>query len=183
MSMVTVLTFDLGDIVPSSAWLRVVTPLEALFGFALLTVAVSWVLQIYPTLTRRRVLAIRLSVLRRADVVNSLQGPGSVMLPIILDNLSSDISQVGVDLREYSEIYYFQDSDPDASLPATLTYAVELGRLATTAQTADVRAAATLLNGALEEFVAVLRDRFRHPGQSVPDVPAAYAADHGHPLA
>lgn len=183
MSMVTMSTLGFGDIVPISAWLRIITPLEALFGFALLTVAVSWVLQIYPALTRRRVLAIRLSVLRSADVVGALQVPGSLMLPGILDNLSSDIIQAGVDLREYSETYYFRDADPNASLAAMLAYAVEIGRIGAAAQAVDVRLAASLLNCALEEFAAVLQDRFRHPGHSVEDVLAAYASDHGHPLA
>ncbi|MFJ8781962.1 hypothetical protein [Streptomyces sp. NPDC102476] len=57
----------MGDIAPAEGWLRLVSPLEALVGFALLTATVSWVLEIYPTLTRRRVLAIRLAVLRNAD--------------------------------------------------------------------------------------------------------------------
>lgn len=183
LSMVTMSTLGFGDIVPTSAWLRIVTPLEALFGFALLTVAVSWVLQIYPALTRRRILATRLSVLRRADVVTTLHEPGSVLLPMLLENLSSAIIEAGIDLRQYSETYYFRDIDPNTSLAATLSYAVELGRIGTPAQTADVRLAATLLNRSLEGFANVLRDRFGHPGNSVPDVLAAYAADHGHSLA
>ncbi len=182
MSMVAMSTLGFGDIVPTSGWLRIATPLEALFGFALLTVAVSWVLQIYPALTRRRALVTRLSVLHRADVVTALHHPGSVLLPQILDSLSSDIVKVGVDLREYAETYYFRDVDPDASLAATLTYAVELGHMGATSQAVDVRLAATLLNLSLEEFAKVLRDRFRHPGHNVSDVLAAYAADHGYPV-
>jgi hypothetical protein len=184
VSMVTISTLGFGDIAPASAWLRIVTPLEGLFGFALLTVAVSWVLQIYPALTRRRVLAIRLSVLRRADVGGSLHDAEfAITLSRVLDDLSLDIVQAGVDLREYSETYYFRDADPKASLAATLTYAVELGRIGITAPTVDVRLAATLVNNALEELAEVLQVRFRHQGQSMPDVLAAYAADHGHPLA
>jgi hypothetical protein len=55
LSLVTVATLGFGDIVPTSTSLRVAVPLEALFGFMLLTAAVSWVLQIYPALHRRRV--------------------------------------------------------------------------------------------------------------------------------
>ncbi|WP_134171895.1 potassium channel family protein [Cryobacterium psychrophilum] len=183
LSMVTISTLGFGDIVPASAWLRVITPLEALFGFALLTAAVSWILQIYPALTRRRVLAIRLSVLRRADVARTVHDPRSAMLPRLLDELSIAITQAGVDLREYSETYYFRDADPDSSLAATLPYAVELGRIGTIAPAVDVRLAATILNCALEEFAKVLRERFRHTGHSTPEVLAAYASDHGHPPA
>ena len=65
LSLVTVATLGFGDMVPTSPWLRVAAPLEALFGFMLVTAAVSWVLQIYPALHRRRVLALQLSTLAR----------------------------------------------------------------------------------------------------------------------
>jgi hypothetical protein len=183
LSMVTISTLGFGDIVPTSVWLRVITPLEALFGFVLLTAAVSWILQIYPALTRRRVLAIRLSVLRRADVAMTMSDPRSLLLPKLLDELSIAITQAGVDLREYSETYYFRDANPDDSLAASLPYAVELGRIGATASAVDVRISATVLNCALEELAAVLRHRFRHEGDSMPEVLAAYATDHGHPPA
>ena len=66
VSLVTIGTLGFGDIVPTSPLLRLIVPLEALFGFMLLTAAVSWVLQIYPALHRRRVLALQLSTLREA---------------------------------------------------------------------------------------------------------------------
>ena len=66
VSLVTIGTLGFGDIVPTSPFLRAIAPLEALFGFMLLTAAVSWVLQIYPALHRRRVLALQLSTLREA---------------------------------------------------------------------------------------------------------------------
>jgi hypothetical protein len=155
-----------------------------LFGFALLTVAVSWVLQIYPALTRRRVLAIRLSVLRRTDVGASLHDPElAISMSRLLENLSTDIVQAAVDFREYSETYYFRDANPKASLAAMLTYAAELGRIGIKAPTADVRLAAKLLNSSLDELAEVLQDRFRHQGENTSDIFAAYAADHGHSLA
>ncbi len=185
LSMVTMSTLGFGDIVPTSAWLRIVTPLEALFGFTLLTVAVSWVLQIYPALNRRRVLAIRLSLLRRTGALTRLQDGDSVLVSGLLESLATDIIQVRVDLSEYSETYYFRDAGPNFSLAATLGYAVELGTIGTTSPNPDVRWAAALLNGALREFANVLEDRFGRSGDSVPDVIAAYATDHrldGDPL-
>jgi hypothetical protein len=53
VSLVMVATLGLGDIAPVDGWLRVVTPLEALIGFVLLSAVVSWVLGIYPALARR----------------------------------------------------------------------------------------------------------------------------------
>jgi hypothetical protein len=180
ISMVTMSTLGFGDITPAAAWLRLAAPLEAFFGFALLTVAVSWVLQIYPALTRRRVLAIRLSSLRRSDVLAGLQDADSALLPGVLEHLSTDIIQAQVDLSEYSETYYFRDDDPNASLAAGLPYAAELARVGATSSRADMRLAANLLSYALEDLAGVLRDRFRHTGLTLSDVFAAYAADHGH---
>ena len=53
LSLVTVAALGYGDIVPTYAWLRLVSPLEALIGCALLTAAVSWILQIHPALARK----------------------------------------------------------------------------------------------------------------------------------
>jgi len=183
LSMVTMSTLGFGDIVPAAGWLRIATPLEALFGFALLTVAVSWVLQIYPALTRRRVLAIRLSSLRRADVLAGLPNADSALLPAVLERLSTDIIQAQVDLSEYSETYYFRDDDQNASLAAALPYAAELARIGATSSRPDMRLAANLLNRALEDFAGVLKDRFQHSGLTMSEVLAAYATDHGHPPA
>lgn len=63
LSLVVGATLGFGDIVPVSGWLRLVTPLEALMGFALFTASVTWILQIYPALATRRALAIRLRLL------------------------------------------------------------------------------------------------------------------------
>ncbi len=182
VSMVSMSTLGFGDIVPASVFLRIVNPLEALFGFALLTVAVSWVLQIYPALTRRRMLALRLSILRRTEVTLALDEPSSVLLPAVLNSLAVDIVQAGVDLRQYSETYYFRDLDDAASLASMLSYAVELGRVGTTAPSFDIRLAAHLLNHALDDLAQLLRVRFQTVGQTVPEIFAAYSAEQGHPL-
>nr|WP_281360133.1 potassium channel family protein [Isoptericola halotolerans] len=55
LSLVSLTTVGYGDITPLTPWLRIAAPVEGLLGFALLTAAVSWVLQVYPALTRRRV--------------------------------------------------------------------------------------------------------------------------------
>ncbi|MBF6558406.1 MAG: two pore domain potassium channel family protein [Acidimicrobiales bacterium] len=179
ISMVTMSTLGFGDIAPAAGWLRIANPLEAFFGFALLTVAVSWVLQIYPALNRRRVLAIRLSSLRRASVLVRLRDDNSALPPGVLERLSTDIIQALVDLSEYSETYYFPDADPNSSLAASLPYAVELARVGAASSRSDMRLAANLLTCALEDFAGVLKDRFRYSGLTMSEVFAAYAAEHG----
>ena len=52
-SLVAVATLGFGDITPTTSWLRILVPLEALIGFAVLTAGLSWVLSVYPVLHRR----------------------------------------------------------------------------------------------------------------------------------
>ena len=103
VSMVTVATLGFGDIVPTEEWLRVAVPVQALLGFVLLTAAVTWVLQIYPALTRRRGLAIRLSLLRRADAVRVLTEQDVPMAANLLEDLAAEIVRARVDLTQYAE--------------------------------------------------------------------------------
>jgi hypothetical protein len=180
ISMVTISTLGFGDVVPTSAWLRLANPLEALFGFALLTVAVSWILQIYPALTRRRVLAIHLTLLHQAGVAAALPHLNPVSAASLLDDLAAGIVGVRVDLSEYAETYYFREDEPGTSLAATLSYAARLGRIGLASKHAEVRLAGGYLTCAVDDLVGVLDNRFLHTGGALPELLEAYAADHGH---
>jgi hypothetical protein len=180
LSMVTVATLGFGDIVPTEEWLRIAVPVQALLGFALLTATVTWVLQIYPALTRRRALAIRLSLLQRADAVRVLAEEDVPMAANLLTDLAGEVVQARVDLTQYAETYYFRDSDESASLAATIGTAVQLAHAAERSARPDMRFAATLLATALADFARLLDEQFLRLGAPAPAVLAAYAADHGH---
>jgi len=180
LSMVTVATLGFGDIVPTDEWLRIAVPLQALLGFALLTAAVTWVLQIYPALTRRRALAIRLSLLRRADAVRVLAGEDVPMAANLLEDIAGELVQARVDLTQYAETYYFRDGDAAESLAATIGTALDLARAAEHSPRADLRFAGKLLDLALGDFARLLDEQFLRVGGPPQAVLAAYAADHGH---
>ena len=126
LSLVTVATLGLGDIAPGEAWLRLVSPVEALVGFALLTATVSWVLEIYPALTRRRVLAIRLALLRDSDPAT--QQIDCTAGALLLDSLATEVVRVRIDFTQYAEAYYFHDGEDHASLAAMVGYADALAQ-------------------------------------------------------
>ncbi|MEU8570725.1 potassium channel family protein [Streptomyces pathocidini] len=177
ISLVTVSTLGLGDIAPAEPWLRIIAPLEALVGFALLTATVSWVLEIYPALTRRRSLALRLSQLQRND-----PSPGQLDSPAgaaVLHGLAEEVARVSVDFLQYAESYYFHDGAGRISLAARVRYAAELADHGSTARLAEVRFAAALLGTALEDLAVVLDERFLHNGGTAREVYRAYAEDHG----
>jgi len=180
LSTVTVATLGFGDIVPVSEWLRIVVPAQALIGFALLTAAVTWVLQIYPALTRRRALAIRLSLLHRVDARRLVDDPDSDLAAPLLESLATELVQTRVDLTQYTETYYFRDGDEAASLPAMLGVALHLEEAARKAPRSDVRIAGELLGHAIDDFTSIVDVQFLHRGLAQAQTVGAYAADHGH---
>src|SRR3954452_19811244 len=179
LSMVTLATLGFGDIVPTEEWLRIAVPVQALLGFVLLTAVVTWVLQVYPALTRRRGLAIRLSLLRRADAVRVLAEEDVPMAANLLEDLAGELVQIRVDLTQYAETYYFRDGEDAASLAATIGTAVQLGSAAERSPRADMRFAGKLLDPALADFARLLDEQFLRVGGPPQAVLAAYVADHG----
>ncbi|CAM5278002.1 potassium channel family protein [Streptomyces tanashiensis] len=177
VSLVTLATLGLGDIAPTSGWLRVLAPVEALVGFALLSATVAWVLGVYPALARRRALALRLSHLRGSRVTaGALDSAGGAA---ILDGLASALSTATVDFLQYAESYYFYDGDEKISLAEQLGLVVGLADRAERARHPDVRLSASVLRTALDDLATVLDERFLRTGRPPEEVFAAYAADHG----
>lgn len=180
VSLVTISTLGFGDVFPASGWLRVANPLEAVFGFALLTVAVSWVLQVYPALSRRRALALRLSVLDRAGTREALSELDPAVASTLLHGLAADIVGARVDLGDYAETYYFREHRRDSALPATLGFAHELGTVATQSPQADVQLAGHVLLLSVADLLAVVGARFLREPTAGLDPMDAYFRDHRH---
>ena len=180
VSLVTVATLGYGDIVPTYLWLRLLSPLEALIGFALLTAAVSWVLQIYPALARRRALAVRLALLERLDYAGALYDMDSSAASTLLDSLTQELVRVRVDLTQYAETYYFREADSTASLPARLPYALAIASAGQTSARRDLRVAASALGEAVEDFTHILVHQHSMDGDQPSSVLEGYAVDHGY---
>jgi Ion channel len=179
LSLVTVATLGFGDVVPTSLSLRLAAPLEALFGFMLLTAAVSWVLEIYPALHRRRVLALQLSTLRRAREADSNLGIDDVPIDV-LTALAANIVEARNDFTQYGATYYFRDLETDASLAASLEYATHLAAEATASSQPQMRLAGVLMTAAVDSLAELLDQEFLQLGGDTAAVVQAYATDHRH---
>lgn len=180
VSLVTIGTLGFGDIVPTSPWLRLLVPLESLFGFMLLTAAVSWVLQIYPALHRRRVLALQLSTLREARRLQPSVSIDNVPTDI-LTGLATAVVEARNDFTQYGETYYFRDLETDASLAFSLEYATHLADEASASSHPQTRLAGALITAAVDSLAGLLDEEFlRLGGGDTAAVVKAYAADHRH---
>lgn len=179
LSLVTIGTLGFGDIVPATPFLRLIVPLEALFGFMLLTAAVSWVLQIYPALHRRRVVALQLSTLREARRANPDLDIDSVPTDV-LTRLADAIMEVRNDFTQYGATYYFRDVELDASLASSLVYATELASEAESSAYPQTRLAGALVTAAVESLTGLLNDEFLGLDGDTAAVIRGYAEDHRH---
>ncbi|KAA0074293.1 two pore domain potassium channel family protein [Mycolicibacterium sp. P9-64] len=179
VSLVTIGTLGFGDIVPTSPLLRLIVPLEALFGFMLLTAAVSWVLQIYPALHRRRVLALQLSTLREARRAEPTLGIDDVPTDV-LTGLAEGVVEARNDFTQYGATYYFRDLEVDASLAASLEYATQLAAEAAASTHPQTRLAGALITAAVDSLVGLLNQEFLQLHGDAAAVIRAYAADHRH---
>jgi hypothetical protein len=179
LSLVTIGTLGFGDIVPTSPWFRLVVPLEALFGFMLLTAAVSWVLQIYPALHRRRVLALQLSTLREARREQSALGIDSVPIAV-LTGIAAAVVEARNDFTQYGATYYFRDLETDASLAFSLQYAARLADEARGSVHPQTRLAGALITAAVDSLAGLLAEEFLQLDGDTAAVIKAYAADHRH---
>jgi hypothetical protein len=160
LSMVTLTTLGYGDVVPVEGWLRIVGPLEAFSGFALLTAAVSWAMQIYPVLSRRRSLALRLALLGRAGSEQAVSAQDSPVPATLLHQLAADLTQLRVDAQQYSETVYFRETDRTLSLADQLDSGLRLARAAGRSPREDVRWSGRALEAAIDDLARVLAAHF-----------------------
>lgn len=180
LSLTTVSTLGFGDVVPVEAWMRWAAPIQGIVGFALLTAALAWVMQIYPALHRRRSLALRLTLMHRSEYGGGIHRAGSVTASQLLDALTSEVVGVRVDLSQNSETFYYRDASPRTALPTSLAYACRLRERATASDHGEVRESTELFGAALDDLADVLRDRFSLRGDTTPQVFADLAREHGH---
>ncbi|HSO89635.1 MAG TPA: ion channel, partial [Arthrobacter sp.] len=181
ISLVTLSTVGFGEIVPADPLLRLVVALQAVTGFGLLTATVTWILQTYPALNRRRTLAHQLSLFKEAA------GPAGVLsldpkhAAGLLESMAGNVAAVSIDLLAFHETYYFREIEQRGSLPATVAYAQELAAQAQRSDSPELQFAGRMLHASLDALAEVLRGKFGHSGSTSSDVFGTYELHHRHP--
>lgn len=185
VSLLTLTTLGYGNITPTVGWLRIIVVLEALVGFGLLTAVISWLLSIYPALSRRQALAREVSHIRRAENETGADATrvDSEAAERLLFSLTSQLIMVRGDLAQFPVTYYFRASEELSSLPANMPGLVHLAeRGHGEDQPPAVRLRAAMLQGAIQDFADTVSSRnfLGISPESVDDALAVYARDHLH---
>ncbi|GAA4429676.1 hypothetical protein GCM10023169_32210 [Georgenia halophila] len=179
VSLTSLSTLGFGDVVPTDPWIRLAAPVQALTGFALLTAALTWFTQIYPAMARRRSLALKLKRLADVGYIQAVGQVEAATLNRTLETLAAEVSDVRIDLTQHSEGFYFRERDQELSLAHQLFHALELRDAAAATPAPEVRLGAQQLSEALDHLAQKLRADFVSTGDSVEEIFAAYANDHG----
>ena len=145
--------------------LRLIVPLEALVGFALLTASVSWLLTVYPALSRRRSLAYEITLLRevtrrsgRGDFVRRQAGSAERLFAELLSRLVA----VERDLVQIPVSYYFTQGDDCFSLPSVMPWLLGMAERGLAADVpAPTRLRAEMLCAAIDDFARTTSERFQ----------------------
>jgi hypothetical protein len=180
-SLVTLSTVGFGDISPGTPALRVLTPVEALLGLGLLTASISWLLAIYPVLSRRRSLAYEINLL-----VKSQEEIGAPLLEIepasaegLFSELTSRLVAVERDMATFPVAYYFSTADDRFSLPEALPALHDLAERGSDDRVPErVRLRATMLRDAIDDFANALRGFHGGDEEATGDLIDAYRRDH-----
>jgi hypothetical protein len=162
LSSVTMSTLGFGDVVLTGTWSRLLTALQGLLGFAVLTAALTWISQLRPALTRRRTLALEVALHRHPVGPDPDGADGG---PAQLESWARALTGVLVDLWQNSETFYFRERDPRFSFGRLLADLHDLTSTLTESECADVRAAAGQLEVVLAETFQVLHRQFGLPDE------------------
>lgn len=182
VSLETLTTLGVGDVTPAAAGLRLLVPLEGLLGFGLLSASISWLLLIYPVLSRRRSLAYEITLLRDAENSGgtSFARLRHETLESIFAELTSRLIAVERDLVSFPISYYFAEQDARFSLAASAPYLLELvERGSAENQPEHLRLRAALLRRAVEDLARTVAARFHRDTAETPEAALqAFANDH-----
>ena len=140
-----------GDVAPVDQWLRVVSPLEALLGFGLLTASVTWLFAVHPAVQRRRALAYELWLLRQ---VSDEAPDAPVFDAAVIAELISRIVAVQRDIVAHPATYYFRDPDERLLLSAELPFLRDVaGHVAQAGPDVATAQGARMLSQAIDDLL------------------------------
>lgn len=183
LSMVILATLGFGDVTPTSDWLLILLPLEAMFGFALLTAGIAWVLSLYPAVTQKYSLAHHINLVRESTeenkiTINDLDESSAAEL---ISHFSCSLISVHINFTQFYILYYFNSREKKASLPLNISYLTQLAAEAKKSDSAAVRFQAAVLQKAVDEFAQTLGKHFlKLKSASTEEILTAFAADHMH---
>lgn len=182
VSLVNLTSLGYGDISPESPAMRLLGPIETMFGLGLLTASISWLLSIYGAISRRDSLAHEVHLAREAEerLGEKLADADPELLEGMLAGFSEQLIRARRDLIHFPIVHYFRTEDEERALAGLLPFLGDLvDEAGEESRPHALRVRAEILRMAIDDFAETLRWRLLMPGESTDETLRHYQSDHG----
>lgn len=182
VSLVNLTSLGYGDISPASSLLRVLGPVETLFGLGLLTASISWLISIYGAISRRDSLAHEVHLVKEAEerLGEKLADADPELLERLLASFAEQLIRSRRDLIHFPITHYFRTEDEQRALAGLLPFLTSLVEEASGEERPHaLRMRAEILGMAIDDFAETLRKRLRMPGEDTDETLRHYRSEHG----
>lgn len=179
VSLVNLTSLGYGDITPSATLLRILGPVETLFGLGLLTASISWLLSIYNAISRRDALADAVHLARETEdrLGEKLADADPRLLESMLASFADQLIRVRRDLIHFPITHYFRTPEEERALgglfPFLRSLTAEAGE---PGRPHELRVRAEVLRMAIDDYAATVRGRLLLGGETTDDTLALYRA-------
>ena len=182
ISLVNLTSLGYGDISPASSLLRILGPVETMFGLGLLTASISWLISIYGSLSRRDSLAHEVRLAKEAEerLGEKLADADPALLETMLAGFAEQMIRTRRDVIHFPITHYFRTEDEERALAGLLPFLTQLADEAgEDGRPQALRVRAQILWMAIDDFAETLRARLRMPGDSTDETLRHYQCEHG----
>jgi hypothetical protein len=168
-SLVNLTSLGYGDISPEATLLRMLGPVETLFGLGLLTASISWLLSIYGVISRRDAFAHEVHLSRAAEerLGEKLADGDPELLERMLASFADQLIEARRGLIHFPITYHFRSEDEERALSGLLPFLADLveeSREPGRPHALQVRA--EMLSMAIDDFAETLRTRLGVAGDT-----------------
>jgi len=182
VSLVNLTSLGYGDISPASSLLRILGPVETMFGLGLLTASISWLISIYGSISRRDSLAHEVRLTKEAEerMGEKLADADPELLETMLAGFAEQLIRSRRDVIHFPITHYFRTEDEERALAGLLPFLSQLAdEAAEDGRPQALRVRAGILRQTIDDFAGTLRTRLRMPGESTDETLRHYQSEHG----
>jgi hypothetical protein len=180
ISLTNLTSLGFGDISPSSTGLRLLGPVETLFGLGLLTASISWLISIHGSVSRRDSLAHEVHLTKAAEeqIGQKLADADPELLERMLTSFTEQLIVTRRDLIHFPITHYFRTEDDERALAGLLPFLSSMvAEASDESRPLALRVRAEMLRMAIDDFAETLRSRLQVPGESTDSTLKHYLTD------
>ncbi len=179
ISLVNLTSLGYGDISPEASLLRILGPIETLFGLSLVTASVSWLISIYNAISQRDAFAHEVQLSRRAEerLGVKLADADPDLLERLLASFSAQLITARRNLIHFPITIHFRSEDEEKALSGLMPFLARLVNEASEdSRPHALRVRGEMLRMAMDDFAETLSERLGMDGDTTEAILGRYDA-------